>query len=325
MSPQAVRTASATAFSSSNAARKLPVTVIVPTKDEVANIAKCLESLARAERVIVVDSASADGTVEISNRLGAEVVQFGYRGGLPKKRQWVLNSQRIKTPWTLLVDADEVVPEKLWQEIAAAIKNPRPASGYLIRKGFCFMGRRFRFGGFSHDAVLLFQTGRARFEQLDELADTGLDMEVHERLIVDGTVGRLRTPLIHEDLKGLAAYIDRHNRYSSWEAAVRTHFLETGSWGSDAIRPRLTGNVQERRRFLKQIACRLPAEHWCWFFYHYLLRLGCLEGRPGLIASRLRSQYIADVRAKMEEIGRRRVVQKHFRGAVAETCDDISA
>jgi len=164
------------------------------------------------------------------------------------------------------------------------------------------MGRPFRFGGFSHQAVLLFRTGAARFEQLDEHPESGLDMEVHERLIVDGRISRLMTPLVHEDLKGLAAYIDRHNRYSTWEAFVRHQFLTTGRWGPESIRPRLFGNVQERRRFLKQIACRVPGEHWLWFLYHYLGRLGFLEGRPGLVASQMRAQYIANVRAKMAEL-----------------------
>ena len=57
------------------------------------------------------------------------------------------------------------------------------------------------------------------------------DVEVHERIIVDGSIGKLKTPLIHEDFKGLTAYIDRHNRYSTWEAKVRHNFLKNGHWG----------------------------------------------------------------------------------------------
>lgn len=265
------------------------------------NISKCIASLRPAARVLVVDSLSTDGTVDLALTLGAEVLQFEYSGSSRKKRQWVLDTVDIATDWILLIDADEVVPGGLWHEIRRAIDSPSPASGYLIRKGFCFMGRRFRFGGFSHDAVLLFHNGAARFEQLDDEVDTGLDMEVHERVIVNGRVSRLSTPLVHDDLKGIAAYVERHNRYSTWEAAVRDRFLKTGKWGKDSIQPRLLGNVQERRRFLKQIACRLPGEHWFWFWYHYLVRLGCLEGRAGLIASQLRAQYIANVNAKLFE------------------------
>lgn len=281
---------------------KLPITVIVATKNEGKNIGKCVASLEPASRVIVVDSFSDDDTVDLAVKQGAEVLQFAYDGNSRKKRQWALDTADITSDWILLIDADEVVPSTLWQEIGSAIDGPNAAVGFLIRKGFCFMGKPFRFGGFSHDAVLLFRTGAARFEQLDDMCNSGLDMEVHERLIVDGRVAVLKTPLIHDDRKGLSAYIDRHNRYSTWEAAVRHQFLSTGRWGKESIRPRLFGNVQERRRFLKQIACRIPGEHWLWFFYHYFGRLGCLEGRAGLIVSRLRAQYIANVNAKLYEL-----------------------
>ena len=130
----------------------------------------------------------------------------------------------------------------------------------------------------------------------------GLDMEVHERVIVEGPVGRLQTPLIHEDFKGLAAYLDRHNRYSTWEATLRYRFLATGRYGKDTIRPKLFGNTQERRRFLKATIVKLPFEPWLWFFYHFIFKLGFLEGRGGLIASQIRSNYIRDVRAKMYEL-----------------------
>jgi hypothetical protein len=129
-------------------------------------------------------------------------------------------------------------------------------------------------------------------------------MEVHERLIVKGRLGQLRSPLIHEDFKGLEAYVDRHNKYSTWEALVRIDCRRIGGWGEAAVQSRLLGNVQEQRRFLKSLAMKAPFEPQLWFLYHYFLRLGFLEGRPGLIASRLRANYIADVRAKIYELER---------------------
>lgn len=104
---------------------------------------------------------------------------------------------------------------------------------------------RFRHGGFSHMAVLLFRTGRAHFEHLLDDTPDGLDMEIHERLVVLGRIGRLRTPLIHEDFKGLEAYITRHNKYSTWEARLRYQYLTTGRYGEDTIKPRLLGNSQK--------------------------------------------------------------------------------
>lgn len=277
----------------------LPVTVIIAVRNEAANIARCLNAVRSMERVVVVDSGSTDDTAEIARQHGAEVWQFAYEGGYPKKRQWALDNIGIETPWALLLDADEVVPAALLSEIEATIADPNADSGYLIRKGFHFLGRRFRFGGFSHAAVLLFQTGSAKFENIMQDNPGGMDMEVHERVVVNGRVGQLRTPLIHEDFKGLNAYLARHNCYSDWEAAVRARYFGDGQWGEQTIRARLFGNAQERRRFLKQLVCRLPFEHWVWFINHYFLRLGFLEGRAGLIACRIRAQYIADVHAKL--------------------------
>lgn len=283
---------------------KLPLTVLIAAKNEAANLPKCLKALHPAERVVIVDSHSTDATPSIVASHGAEVVQFEYSGGYPKKRQWALNTLDIQTPWVLLLDADEVVPGALWTDIAEAIQQPNPETAYLITKGFHFMGRRFTHGGFSHQAVLLFQTGTARFEQLIDDPASALDMEVHERLLVEGSVGELDTPLIHEDYKGLEAYIDRHNKYSTWEARLRQTYLTEGAYGEQAVEANLFGDAQERRRFLKKIAIRIPLEPWLWFFYHYVFRFGFLEGRPGLIASRIRRNYIANVRAKMYALER---------------------
>ena len=324
------------------ASTKLPLTVLLAVKNEAANLPKCLEALRPVERVLVVDSGSTDETVSIAQNAGAEVVTFYYQGGYPKKRQWALNTQNIRTPWVLLLDADEVVPDALWEEIVPIVLDPANAPSqplqssapdttttttftgdlpekcrtstktqtqqpvaYFITKGFHFLGRRFRFGGFSFGALLLIRPDRCRFEQLlDDEPASAPDMEIHERIVVDGQTGRLRTPLIHDDWKGLEAYLRRHNAYSTWEARVRAHYFKTGRWGNSvesSIRSRLFGNAQERRRFLKALLIQLPIEPWLWFAYHYFWKGGFLEGRRGWIAARIRSQYVADARAKLFE------------------------
>lgn len=288
---------------------KLPVTVLLAAKNEAINLPRVLGSLKCASRVIVLDSGSTDATAEISAREGAHVVQFFYRGGYPKKRQWAMESLEIDSPWVLLLDADEVVPDELWSEISRAVQSATPCDAYMVSKGFHFLGRRFRFGGFSHAAIFLLRSGKGRFEMIfDDEAD-GLDMEVHERVIVGGPIGHFSTPLIHEDFKGLEAYIARHNKYSTWEARVRHKYLESGRYGESAIIPNLFGNAQERRRFLKRLVIRMPFEPLLWFLYHYVLRLGFLEGRPGLIACQVRFSYIAQVKAKMYEMRRAEVLK----------------
>jgi glycosyltransferase involved in cell wall biosynthesis len=289
---------------------KLPITAILAVKNEEKNIGRCIGALGFVAQIIVVDSHSKDQTSAIATVHGAQVVQFDYQGGYPKKRQWAMDTIPIDTQWMLLIDADEVVPKTLVTEIRHAIERD-DRDAYFIRKGFHFLGRRFRFGGFSHQAVLLFRRGRARFEKLFDDDAAGLDMEVHERLIVKGKTGVLKTPLIHEDFKGIEAYIERHNRYSTWEAKLRCNALTTGVYGNDPIAPRLFGNPQERRRALKAILIRLPLEHLVWFWYHFLFKLGFMEGRPGLIACQIRASYIAQVRAKVYEM---KMNQKGVRG-----------
>lgn len=280
----------------------LPITVLLAARNEEANLPKCLASLRPVCRVVVLDSGSTDRTVEIAKQAGAEVVSFVYAGGYPKKRQWALDNLTIQTPWVLLIDADEEIPPALWTEIAAAIGGKDPAAGYAIMKDFHFLGRRFRFGGFSHAAVLLVRVGHARFERLIEETAGALDMEVHERVIVDGPVGVMKTPLIHRDFKGLAAYLERHDRYAVWEAMVRRQFIDTGLYGEDSINPKLFGNIQERRRFLKRIAIRVPGEPLCWFLYHYVIRLGFMEGVAGWTACRIRMNYIRNVRRQVKAL-----------------------
>lgn len=281
---------------------KLPITVLIAAKNEESNLAKCLAALESFERVVLIDSHSEDRTPDVAAQYGVEVVHFDYAGGYPKKRQWALDQLEVKSPWTLLLDADEVVTQDLIDELRCELEGSQK-DAYLVTKGFHFMGRRFRHGGFSHAAVLLFRTGKARFEHLFDEDQSALDMEVHERLIVDGTVGTIDSPLIHEDYKGLQAYVDRHNHYSTWEARARQMYLEKGGWGHDVIEPKLFGNNQERRRYLKQLALRLPFEPQAWFVWHYIVKLGFLEGRRGLIASRIRSNYIAEARSKLYELG----------------------
>jgi len=138
---------------------------------------------------------------------------------------------------------------------AAAILQPEFAA-YYVTKQFHFLGKPFRFGGFSHSAVLLFRTGQARFERLVEDDSDSLDMEVHERLSWRPD-REDASPADSSRLQGLEAYIDRHNRYSSWEARLRWKYLATGRYGGESVATRLLGDSQERRRFLKKLVVRL--------------------------------------------------------------------
>lgn len=286
---------------------KLPITILIAVKNESLNLPKCLKALTPAERVVLIDSESTDDTEQIAQDHSVEIVQFKFSHAYPKKRQWALDNLLIYTPWVFLLDADEVMTDELWREISVVLNSPNPKAAYLVTKAFHFLGKRFRFGGFSFQAVLLLQTGKGRFEELAVDPCSNLDMEVHERIVVDGEIGALKSPVLHEDFKGLQAYIDRHNKYSSWEAELRLRYLDSGRYGDSAVKPKLLGNSQERRRLLKKLVLKMPCEHWVWFGYHYFVRLGFLEGRRGLIACQIRASYIAQTNAKIYEAKLKRI------------------
>lgn len=277
----------------------LPVTVIIPTKNEALNIEKCLKSVRNFSEVHVIDLNSTDETREIATVYGSKVTIFDFVPPHPKKRQWALDNLDFENEWILLLDADEEVTAELELEISNAIGGNKDA--YFIQKQFHFLGKKLEYGGFSHSAVLLFRRGKFAFERFDTKTFSALDMEVHERALVSGETGRLRHKLKHNDFKGVTAYIDRHNSYSSWEAEVRLQLLNDTN-DDLVLAGKLFGNPQEVRRFLKKIVIRLPFEAQVWWAYHYLLRLGFLDGYRGLQAARIRADYISNCRLKTREL-----------------------
>lgn len=102
---------------------KVRVSVVVPVKNEAANLTQCLNSLLDFDDVVVVDSGSTDGTVEIAASYSRSVVQFEWNGKFPKKRNWALKNIGLKYPWVLFLDADEIMTEGFVQEIKKNITN----------------------------------------------------------------------------------------------------------------------------------------------------------------------------------------------------------
>ena len=141
----------------------LPVSVIVPARNEAHNLPRCLESLRQVGELYVVDSQSTDATVEIARSFGAKVVQFHYQGGWPKKRQWAMDTLPLAYDWVFLVDADEALTPELSEEISQAIQNPR-FDGYYIALRLFFLGRALRHSGARFYKLSLFRRAKGRFE-----------------------------------------------------------------------------------------------------------------------------------------------------------------
>src|SRR3954451_9050726 len=137
----------------------VPVSVIVPARNEAKNLPRCLESLRGVGEVYVVDSQSGDDTTQIACSYGAKIVQFNYAGGWPKKRQWAIDTLPLAYDWIFLVDADEALTPQLAEEIARAIQNPG-INGYYISLQMFFLGRVLRNGGAGFYKLSLFRRGK---------------------------------------------------------------------------------------------------------------------------------------------------------------------
>lgn len=281
---------------------KIPVSVLIPAKNEESNLPACLESVARADEVFVVDSQSSDRSIEISTNYGANVVQFYFNGRWPKKKNWSLDNLPFRNQWVLIVDCDERITPELWDEIATVIQDPNYNGYYLNRRVF-FLGQWIRYGGKYPDWNLrLFKHKSGRYENLntEDIPNTG-DNEVHEHVILDGKVGYLKNDMLHIDFRDIYHWLERHNRYSNWEARVYYNIL-TGNDESGTIGANLFGDAVQRKRFLKKIWVKLPFKPLLRFILFYVIRLGFLDGKAGYIYGRLLSQYEYQIGVKLYEL-----------------------
>lgn len=286
----------------SETSAKIPVSVLIPAKNEEQNLPACLESVACADEVFVVDSQSGDRSIDISQQYGAAVVQFHFNGRWPKKKNWSLETLPFRNDWVLIVDCDERITPELWAEIAIAIQN-KDYDGYYLNRRVFFLGKWIRHGGKYPDWNLrLFRHAKGRYENLhtEDVPNTG-DNEVHEHVVLQGKVGYLKEDMLHIDFRDLFHWIARHNRYSNWEARVYYNLL-TGMGENSTIGANLFGDSVQRKRFLKKIWVRLPFKPLLRFLLFYVFRLGFLDGKAGYIYGRLLSQYEYQIGVKLFEL-----------------------
>ena len=260
------------------------VTVVIPAKDEELHVVRCVESARELGRVVVVDGGSGDRTRELALEHGAEVVEHEWKGYAAQKN-WALD-HLVSTEWVLFLDADEYLTPAGRAELRTALLDPNLA-GYYMPRSYVFLGRKLEHAWWYPDYQLrLFRRSRGRYE----------DRRVHEHVIVDGPIGTLDQPLVHENLKGLSAFVERHNRYSDLEAAELldpSRIVREGAF---------TGHWADRRRALKdRVWFRLPARPTIRFFWLYVLKGGFLDGRQGRLFCRLIAMYDLLIDAKVQE------------------------
>lgn len=284
--------------------QRLPVTVIVATKNEERNLPDCLRSITFAEQVLIVDSQSQDSTVNLARQAGAEVHQFHYQGDWPKKRNWALNSLPIRNDWILILDADERVSPSLAAEMKTAILSS-DIDGYYLKWRFMFLGRWMKHS-WSHGWMLrLFRHGRASYEDLGMRGQGGWDAEVHENIVCRGHCERLQNVLDHDSNENLSFWIRKQNEFSDWNAARRLDQLQDPFPGFQLL---FSPDPVKRRKILKAVFIRLPAKPLLMFVYLYFIKAGFLDGIEGFYFCRLRAIHEFNIGAKVFE--RQQVRQK---------------
>lgn len=270
--------------------------VMIITYNEAMNLPFCLEALRGwTHRIFVIDSGSTDGTQDIARSFGAEVVEHAWEG-YARQKNWGLNNLPFEADWLLIIDADEVITERLRDHIRAVSDRPAaevPENGIFINRLTYFMGRPIRHCGYFPSWNLrLFKRGAGRYE----------DREVHEHVIVDDPVGYIREPMIHHDRRGLEHYVAKHNRYSTLEARTLFHQMQRKKRVSESANiPRDT----RRRRWLKRnVSPYIPMPGLWRFVYMYVCRMGVLDGRVGYQFCKFISWYDALVSLKLRELRR---------------------
>jgi glycosyltransferase involved in cell wall biosynthesis len=264
---------------------RVPVSVVVPTKNEAENLPRCLNSVQWADEIFVVDSKSTDGSIEIAQRHGGKVVQFEFNGVWPKKKNWALEHLPFKNDWVFILDADEVLPAEAETEFARAIANAGEIVGYWINRRFFFLGRWLRHAYYPNWNLRLFPHSLGRYEQLTGADTKSGDNEVHEHVVVQGPTARLKCEIDHYAFPSVEVFIEKHNRYSNWEARVAADELLPKS------SPRLGDASVERRRRLKLLARHLPFRPLLRFLHIYIWQKGFLDGRDGYYFARLHAVY----------------------------------
>jgi len=264
----------------------VPVSVLIPIKNEAGNLPRCLASVAWAEEVFVVDSHSTDGSQAIAEAHGAKVVQFAFNGTWPKKKNWALENVPFRNEWVFILDADEVLPPETEAEFRAIVSDAEhPVAGYWINRRFMFMGRWLRHAYYPNWNLRLFKHRLGRYEKLTDVDTRSGDNEVHEHVVVNGRTGRLRAEMDHYAFPSVDVFVEKHNRYSNWEARVALDHHLRGSSG------RLQSDTVGFRRRLKSLSQALPLRGLLRFLYVYVWQLGLLDGREGYYFARLHGFY----------------------------------
>ncbi|MBD8218524.1 glycosyltransferase family 2 protein [Microbacterium sp. CFBP 13617] len=273
---------------------KIPVSVLVQTKNEELGIAACIQALHDFEEVIVVDSNSEDDTGKIATACGAKVVNFTWDGGYPKKKQWQLDHLQTACEWVLFIDADETPTAQLVAELRQLFSsNPTGLddAAFDIDLDYVFAGRVLRHGHRVTKRCLVHKV-RVHFPVVDDIGLPGMgELEGHYQPEATGAVRRLRGRILHNDLDPVSTWFARHNKYSDWEAHLR-------------LRVEAKRSVRRARTVKGRVFDAVPLKPLVFFLYAFLARAGFMDGRAGFDYAAALAMYYWQIGVKYRELQR---------------------
>ena len=241
----------------------MALSVVVITKNEEANIERCLSSVEWADELVIIDSQSTDKTVEIATRFGARIFSPVWRGYGPAKQEGV---DRATHEWILSIDADEVVEPTLAKEIQDVVASETDRAGYYMPRKTEFLGRWILHCGWYPDRLVrLFRKSKGRLS----------DAVVHEEVVVDGPVGYLSGHLLHYSYPDLEHYLRKFNTYTTLGAEEAFRAGRKAGWTDLVVRPPVA------------------------FIKHYISRQGFRDGVQGFIVSVLSATAVLVKYAKL--------------------------
>lgn len=245
-----------------------PVAVVMISLNEAHNMEAVLANLEGwAQEVFLLDSHSADDTVDIALRHGVHVVQRPFRG-FGDQWNFALRELPITAPWTMKLDPDERLSDELKRNLADAMRRGE-ADGVTMQRRLWFMGRPLPV---RNDILRAWKTGRCRFS----------DVLVNEHPLVDGAIAHVAGDIEHHDSPDLEHWLHKQNKYTTAEALNRYRRAPL------AVAPRLFGNALQRRMWLKKQFPRVPGRFAALFLYHWLVQGAWRAGWPGYAWARMR-------------------------------------
>lgn len=273
------------------------LTVVILTKNEECHLERALRSVASiADRCVVVDSYSTDGTLAVAEANGAVVLQNPWVN-YATQFNWALDQLPEDTEWVIRLDADEIVTEPLVSEISRMLPAlGEEIAGIYVSRRMTFLGRMIRWGGvFPIRVMRIFRHGQGRCE----------DRWMDEHIIVQGETEDFEGEIIDDNRNSLTWWTAKHNTYASREVVDLLN-LEYGFMVHDTVAKLRGGQQTGVKRWLKErIYSRLPGglRAFLYFFYRFVVRLGFLDGREGVAFHVLQGfwyRYLVD--AKLHEL-----------------------